>query len=344
MQEQRRASIGWEWDTNRESSLQRLLATAKRVARHYSIQAALYYTIYLLSSRGKPLDPAKVKKLYEAITGRKVHQATIAKQLRMLERKGLIRIESNKIIALKKFSDTLDLFDHKRSLAGRKGAQRRLVYIIQVRHIPPARRVIPRGAEYYLQRVLSETKKLIGRRDRTAALDLLVHTLLPVRENGILWLWFKDKFIYYEPKTNIFHIVRSEAVAKILRQLGYREGILAWHILGHERAAMIIKRVFQRGPYSWSWARSLAYVLKELEYIRESEPVVIYINYNNGVISVRLRDFYTEMITIYEASIRWEYEQLPAPLSSNITRMKHNVVGVVHIAEENDEPYSSRFS
>ncbi len=344
MQEQRRASIGWEWDTNRELSLQRLLATAKRVARHYSIQAALYYTIYLLSSRGKPLDPAKAKKLYEAITGRKVHQATITKQLRMLERKGLIRIESNKIIALKKFSDTLDLFDSRRSRAGRKGAQRRLVYSTQVRHIPPPRRVIPRGAEYYLQRVLSEAKKLIGRRDRTAALDLLVHTLLPVRENGVLWLWYRDKFIYYEPKTDRFHIVSSKPVAKLLRKLGYTEGIMAWHILGHERASRIIKQIFIRGPYSWTWARSLAYVMKELGYIRESEPVVIYINYSNGVISVSLRDFYTDTITLYEASTRWEYGQLPAPLTESNKSIKRNIVGVVHVDAENDEPYFSKFS
>jgi len=35
------------------------------------------------------------------------------------------------------------------------------------------------------------------------ALDLLAHTLLPLRETGILWLWRGDEFIYFEKKTYV---------------------------------------------------------------------------------------------------------------------------------------------
>lgn len=92
-------------------------------------------------------------------------------------------------------------------------------------------------------------------------------------------------------------------MAKLLKKMWYSEGILAWHVLGHRRASEIIKGIFMRGPYSWPWARSLAYVLKDLGYMRESEPVVIYISYANGVIKVVVKDFYTEAITLFEDSI-----------------------------------------
>ena len=337
-------AIGGEWDTGRESFLQRLLVTARRVASQYSLQAGLYYAIYIFSSRGKPLDIAKAKTLYEALVGRKVHKATVRKQLRMLERKSLVRIKDNKVIALKEFKDSLDLFDSRRSRAERKGAQHKLLYSIQVRRIPVAREATPRGAEYYLGRVLGEARRLIERHDRAAALDLLAHTLLPLRANGVLWLWYRDKFIYYEPKTDSFHIVGSSPVAKILGKLGYSEGIMAWHILGHKRASIIIKSIFMRGPYSWPWARSLAYVLKGLGYIRESEPVVIHISYSNGVITITVKDFYTDIVTLYEAATRWDYEELPAPLTETRKSTRRNILGVTHIDAENDETYSTMFS
>ena len=343
LQEQHSTSPEEQGQAIRRTLWQQLLRMARRIASQYSLQAALYYLLYVLSASGKPVSLAGAKKLYEILAGRRVHRATVTKQLNMLRRKGLVRIKDDKIIALKSFRDSLDLFDHKRSLAGRRGARQKLTSIYYVRRIPVPRG-LPPGASYYLRRVAAETKKLVKQGDRAAALDLLVHTLLPLRENGVLWLWFKDKFIYYEPKTDQFHIVSSKPVAKLLRKLGYTEGIMTWHILGHERASRIIKQIFMRGPYSWPWARSLAYVMKELGYIRETDPVVIYISYADGRLYVVVRDFYTESVTLFETSIVWRYNELPAPLSSNITRMKRNVVGVVHIAEENDEPYSSRFS
>jgi len=149
-------------------------------------------------AENKPVSPAiGAKKLY-GLAGRKVHRATITKQLNTLQRKGLISIKDNGVIALKEFKDFLDLFDHKRSLAGRKGARRRLLYSIWTGFTRPS--IVPKSVSYYLSRVLIEAGKLISRRERAAALDLITHTLLLVRENGILWLWYRDKFIYYEPK------------------------------------------------------------------------------------------------------------------------------------------------
>ena len=114
-----------------------------------------------------------------------------------------------------------------------------------------------------------EAEKLLKKSDRTVALDLLIHTYLPLRENEILWLWKDNEFIYWDNKNKTFRCLYSEELSKLLKKLGYSEGILAWHILGHERATKVIRKLFGKEYLDWAWARSIAYGLMLLKLLKE---------------------------------------------------------------------------
>jgi len=113
--------------------------------------------------------------------------------------------------------------------------------------------------------------RLLEKRDRAVALDLLAHTYLQLRENEVLWLWKGSEFVYWDNKNRVFRSLYSEELSKLLDNLGYQQGILAWHILGHERVSKIIKRIFGKGHLDWPWSRSIAYELMLLGILKEGE-------------------------------------------------------------------------
>ena len=104
-----------------------------------------------------------------------------------------------------------------RSRAGKRGALRRLLNL----HRKPEQLQIPRKLGYYVSKVYDEAEKLLGKGDRTAALDLLIHTYLPLRENEILWLWQGNEFIYWDNKNGTFRCLRSKELSRLLQKLGY---------------------------------------------------------------------------------------------------------------------------
>ncbi len=166
-----------------------LLRRLKRIADSYSIQYALLWYLYL---QGSSLE--EIYKVYRILSGKLVSQGTVRKQIAQLKRKGLVKHDGGKYIALVDPRDVEDLFDRERSRAGRIGAS--------IRHMRINSRSlkISPGLKYYVERVVEESKKLVKRGKRDVALDLIAHTLLPLRENEILWLWHQDIFIYYSPK------------------------------------------------------------------------------------------------------------------------------------------------
>ncbi len=299
-----------------------LIAKLRQLGREVSIQYALYY--YLWIRRGSSLS--RLHKVYNKVVGRVIDPNTVRKQLKILERKGVIKKIGSHYIPLVEPGEVLDLFDAKRSRAGRRGALKRSLGIKR------RKTQVPLGLSYYVRKVVDEAKKLIAKGDRTAALDLLVHTLLPLRETEALWLWRENTFIYWNSKSRNFRAVESEEIAELLRKLGYREGIMVFHVLAHGRAKKIIHRIFNRGPHSWTWARSVAYGLKELELLRETTNYRIQIKSVGNEIVLTLYDFYTKL-RIAEYITTWIHRELPEPMK-NRTFYMGTVLGKPHVKQE----------
>ena len=312
--------------TSREQEVRearkKLIQTLKRIADKYSIQYALLWYIYLEEPNLKELF-----KVYRDLSGKLVRENTVRKQLQMLERKGLIKRHGDRYYCLVDPRDVEDLFDIKRSRSGKIGAALRHMKIAS-----KSLKVSP-GLAYYMKRVIDEARKLIAKGKRAVALDLLVHTLLPLRENEILWLWYGDTFIYYIKKTRSgkFRAVKSKEVAELLRRLGYSEGIMIIHTLGHKEASKIIKRVFSRGPYSWPWARSVSYGLKYLGLLEETTNFKIQLKRLDNEIEAWLWDLYTKEL-LAQYTILWEHET-PEPLK-NRSYIIATVLGKQHIRKE----------
>jgi len=246
------------------------------------------------------------------------------------------RLGSDSYVALVDPFEVADMFDHERSRAGKTAGR--------IRHLKVAREgiKISPGLSYYTEKVVETAKQLVNRGKRATALDLIVHTLLPLRENEVLWLWHKDLFVYYTPKTSAgrFRAVKSEEVAGLLKKLGFTEGITILHTLGHDEARRIIRDLFSKGAYSWPWARSVSYGLKELGLLEEVDDLYrIELKKMNERIELTLLNLYTnELIATYK--INWDYET-PAPLK-NKDEVVATVYGKQHVSErvESDSYFS----
>ncbi len=223
--------------------------------------------------------------------------------------------------------EVTDLFDVERSKAGKIGAT--------IRHMKLKSKSLKTspGLSYYTKQVVEKAKEIIRKGKRATALDLLAHTLLPLRENEILWLWHNDLFIYYTPKTGQkFRAVKSKEVAELLRKLGFSEGIMILHVLGHKEASKIIHRIFSRGPYSWPWARSISYGLKELGLLEEINTLYkLQLKRVGTKIELILWNLYTKEI-LAQYIINWNHET-PEPLK-NRSYVIATILGKQHIKKE----------
>jgi len=330
-----------EASTRRARHLGRdLIELAREVARGTSNYYGLYW--YLWQRGG-----ASVRELWRAycgIAGRAVRFATVRKQLRILEdRYRAIRHEGEYYYPLVDPEVLVSVVNVARARAGKLGAQKRAMLAamgLGRERLEELR--VPTNLRYYVGRVVEEAKRLVEKGDRAGALDLVVHTLLPLRENEVLWLWRKDEFTYWDNKTHTFRCVRSEAVADFLRNLGYTEGIMCWHVLGHGRASRVIRSLFGRGWESWAWARSISYGLMLLGLVGEGSAYQIELWYRDGVLDLVLRDYYYgTTLAVYD--LRWEHGEPPAPLSGTSSTYRGAVVGAPHSKPENAESYFSRW-
>ena len=151
-----------------------------------------------------------------------------------------------------------------------------------------------------------------------------------------------NEFIYWDNKNHTFRCLYSGELSKLLKKLGYTEGIIAWHILGHERASRIIKKIFGKGHLDWPWSRSIAYGLTQLGLLREGSYYRVEVRYGGGHLYFILKDYYNEYL-LQEYSIRWSHSQPPSPLSKNTQHYKGLVLGVSRTNPKNDESYFSRW-
>jgi len=291
------------------------------------------------------VDLQHLWRFYNNIADHVVSQETVRKQLKMLQAKGLVEERSGKFYPVPLPVDiVIKMFDIERSRAGKTGAVKRIRQILYRNQLPFVEQ-LPRGLKHYMEKVVQLAVQLTERGKREAALDLLAHTLLPLRESRVLWLWRGDEFIYYERKTmteGTFHSVKFPALADLLRRLGFKEGVMVWHIYGHDEAKQLIHKIFGRGHLSWPWARSIFYKLKEMGFASEGNQYIIEIEYKNLALIVTLRDIYGNLIKEYLEP--WFNElRLPAPLSDNKGKDRYLVIGKQHVKSENEESYFSRW-
>ena len=313
----------------------RLLERLKELAKRTSNQYALYYYLYTI---GKA-TLYQLYRVYNEIAGRRVRLATLRKQLKILEeRYKVIRKVEEYYIPLIPPEELLPAINIKRAKAGKKGALKRILHL----HRKPEQLQVPKNLAYYISRVYEEAQELLKRGDRTVALDLLVHTYLPLRENEVLWIWRGNEFIYWDNKTRTFRCLYSEELSKLLEKLGYTEGVMTWHILGHERAAKIIKRLFGKGCLDWPWSRSIAYGLMLLDILKGGNNYRIEVLYRENHLYFILRNYYTGYL-INEYTIKWNHEKLPPPLTKEKPHYKGLALGVPHTNPKNDENYFSRW-
>ena len=320
------------------STSQQVSASTKKLrdlAQQTTNQFALYYYIYI---KGKT-TLHQLYKTYMEIAGKRVRLATLRKQLKILEeRYKAVRKEGEYYIPLLQPELLLQVIDIKRSKAGKRGALKRILNI----HRKPDQLQIPRNLAYYVVKVHEEVQKLLRKGDRTAALDLLVHTYLPLRENEVLWLWKGNEFIYWDNKNKTFRCLYSEELSKLLQRLGYTPGLMVWHILGHKRATKIIDRIFGKGYLNWPWSRSICYGLMLLELIREGNYYRIETRYEDGYLQFILREYYTGYL-LQQYRLRWSHDHVPLPLTKEKPYYKGLALGVPHTNPKNDESYFSRW-
>jgi len=118
--------------------------------------------------------------------------------------------------------------------------------------------------------VISIAKRLVEEGRKWVAVDLLAHTLLPVRRTGVLLARCGDVFVFYERKTRKMHMLRSPNLAEIFSGLGIGNGFLGLHRL-HE-ADDIIRELFS----SHENARRIHYQLKELGWFQYPQEHYFY--------------------------------------------------------------------
>ena len=318
----------------RRASEHSLLEQARELAREVASYYALYW--YLYQKGGASFE--ELWRSYSNIVGRHVRFATVRKQLARLERYRAVHREGDRYVPLVDPEVLLSVVDVRRAQSGRRGAAKRAMMALMGLDNQGVRAPQLR---YYVERVVEEVKKLVEKGDRTVALDLIVHTLLPLRENEVLWLWRGSEFVYWDNKTHAFRCVGSEAVADFLRSLGYGEGIMCWHTLGHGRVRRIIRDLFGRGWESWPWARSISYGLMLLGLLGEGNMYQIELEQRGEELWLLLRDYYYGS-TLQAYSLRWEYGEPPPPLS-NQRQYRGAVLGVAHSKKENAESYFSRW-
>jgi len=185
-----------------------------------------------------------------------------------------------------------------------------------------------------LEAVIRKAEELIRKGEKWKAVDLLAHTVLPVRRSGVLLARKVDVFLYYEHKTDKMHMIKSEKLAKLFDALGIKDEVLAAH--RQFEADDIVRRLFG----SHDNARRLHYLLKErgwFEYPSENFYYRVFEDPTSG----------GWWISVYrlDKSGRME-EEFKVAITGNTPVGVQVKAGAVltkeHVKKENEETYFSR--
>ena len=185
-----------------------------------------------------------------------------------------------------------------------------------------------------VQRVVAVARQLIEQGEKWRAVDLLAHTLLGIRQTGILVARKDDAFIYYEEKTSKMHMVKSNKLAEIFEQLGIHDEFLALHC-EHE-ADNIIRRMYG----SHDVARRIHYLLKEQGWFRYPSEHYYYRYFEDLVSKTWCIIIYVRRGNTLEEVWRIQQEQQQEGLM--IQKRAGAIVTREHVKEENEETYFNR--
>jgi len=305
--------------------------------RHH--QLGIY--LYLLKKGQATLK--EIHRIYNTFSGHRVTADTVKTSLRFLKAKGLVVEKDGIYTPIEVPKESLYfLFDIKRSRAGRIGAERSLIHNLYRKEdieLPSVRGINP-NLRRKIQQVVETARDLVEKGDRATALDLVVHTLLPVRRTGVLWLWWGDVFIYYERKVmtaGCFHSVRFPTLAKLLKELGFTEGLMVDYILGSSRR--YLRDIFgEENTYPYS--RSIFYNLKKLGLVEPGPQYLLELQYLRNEILFTVKDIHGNLLQLFRRE--W-IGNPPPPLEKEGDRKVAIALGVQHIYQPNESSYFSKF-
>jgi len=251
--------------------------------------------------------------------------------------KEMITTEEGKREILELLSEALD----KRAL--KSTIKHRMSRILKARkgelETKEEEKKIPKSAK----KVIAIAQSLIKEGKKAEAIDLIAHTLLPIRKTGLLIARKGDIFIYYERKTGKMHLLKSKKLAEIFEQLGITDELLYYH---YGKATKLIKKLFG----SHQNARRVHYHLKELgwfeypfktNYMFELTPDV-------EIPTILLINQQPQWILrIFKLADKRELLRIQIPAKdveelSKKVKKKGQVVTREHVKEQNEESYFYR--
>ncbi len=301
-----------------------LVSYLRTILMFYKTHGIHYVVWYLLLHlfRDKGLGFTEIKAVYELLRGKKLSNGTIGDLVERMEKKGIIvkkgaryyaGVEDEKLV--------LQAIDTRRVKAGRRGAKR-LLEILSEGCSTGRGTVDEEVVPLAVRRVLREAKKLVEQGRTGKALGLLQHTVVGVRETGRWLLWVKDIFIYRERKAKPrYHYFRSERLARMLENLGLRQGFIHTQPV-HD----LVHTMF---PGGYREARRLHYLLKTQGWIMYGPPLILHIAaYPNGLGGFKLEKLDGETI----AAINYNPGKA-------IKIVKSIVIPGEHVDKRNDNTY-----
>ena len=314
------------------------LETAKRVKvlrkvySKYGIQATLWFALRKLYPEGTSF--ARIKALYELITGRTVSKGTVGNTLsRMLRKKVIEKLPGGLYKAVEMdFSTLLSRIDLKRVRYPQQ--------VLRPKQVEETRENIHEEQRFNLeelpkaiQRAYERARELAEQYDLLTSLYFLLYTLMGARMTGYLLLWYNAWFIIYEPKTGFCHHYYSWTIHYMLQSLGLKEGIYYSTSSEHEKARRIAQEYIREYYGSHQNARRLHYLLREEGYIWSDDEVY----------TIRIHHYWDDSIGIEILDASGRELLYSEGLRDELSRVEiRTALPYQHIDEENEETYFSR--
>jgi len=231
-----------------EIELPRTIEEFKEFYRNYGAKSTIL--AYMLA-KGKPLHLYDIFRFHQQIAGVTSDNST-RKALQRLINDGLVKkLGRGVYVAVPEAKhlmlNTIDLsrVRTKFSIGSGRGKQTK----------PPKWKA--KNLDKQIKRVIRIAKSLAEKGDQLRAVSLLAHTLLGIRQTGVLLYREGGLFIYYEHKDKSIRMIYSKELGELFDNLNLPEGALYEH--AYYRAGKIIHNAF--GGYKK--ARRMHYYLKE---------------------------------------------------------------------------------
>ena len=303
----------------------------RRIYRYEGLgaQGALWYLIARVYENG--VSFMELKRAYELVRGGPVKKATIAKILKQMIRKGLIKKgEDGRYYPLVTRPEIAFSRIDKRRV--RVSQLSRTVKKVKRQETSAPKELF--HEPYVAKLAFRRARKIAQKHGSLAAAYFLVYSLVGVRESGFLLLWLNAMFVYCEQKTGFCHYFYSELLHRYFRLLGLKEGIMYRNTMKYQKAIQVANRYIKKYYGSHQVARRLHYKLKKEKYIEPDDEIfnIEIMYYEDGDVGIRIWDNNMEEI---------EYEENVT--DKPVTRREIKpAYPYEHIYEPNEETYFHR--